>query len=53
MTETLHTRLLLAIGLFAGLMFGTGNATLGILLAVLAGTAIGLVRSRELMRQRS
>jgi len=52
MTETLFTRLLLVIGLFAGLMFGTGNAAAGIAVAVLAGTATWMVRSQNLLKRR-
>ncbi len=52
MTETLLTRLLLVIGLFAGLMFGTGNAAAGIAVAVLAGTATWLLRSQDLLTRR-
>ncbi len=52
MTETLLTRLLLATGLFAGLMFGIGNAAAGITLAVLAGSATWLVRSQDLLQGR-
>ena len=51
MTENLLTRLLLVVGLFAGLMFGTGNAAAGIALAVLAGTATWLLRSQNLLKR--
>jgi|GEM_PF-4774726 len=52
MTENLLTRLLLAAGLFAGLMFGTGNAAAGVTLTVVAGAATWLVRSYNLLRPR-
>ena len=51
MTENLLTRLLLVVGLFAGLMSGTGNAAAGIALAVLAGTATWLLRSQNLLKR--
>lgn len=51
MTQTLLTRLLLIIGLLAGLMFGTGNTAAGISVAVLAGTATWLLRSQNLLRR--
>ncbi|WP_341645432.1 hypothetical protein [Thauera sp. SDU_THAU2] len=50
MSETLLTRLLLAVGLLAGLMLGTGNIAAGIALAVLAGAATWLIRSQNLFR---
>lgn len=50
MSETLLTRLLLAVGLLAGLMLGTGNVAAGIALAVLAGAATWLIRSQNLFR---
>ncbi|MCM8565318.1 hypothetical protein [Thauera linaloolentis] len=53
MTETLLTRLLLTIGLLTGLMFGIGNTAAGIALAVLAGSAAWLLRSQNLLQQRS
>jgi hypothetical protein len=49
-SETLLTRLLLVVGLLAGLMFGTGNLAAGVALAVLAGTTTLLVRSQNLFR---
>ena len=52
MTETLLTRLLLAVGLLAGLMFGTDNAASGVALAVIAGAATWLVRSHNLLQRR-
>lgn len=51
MPETLLTRLLLAVGLLAGLMLGTGNVAAGIALTVLAGTATWLIRSQKLFRR--
>ena len=51
MTENLLTRLLLVVGLFAGLMFGTGNVAAGIALAVLAGMATWLLRSQNLLKR--
>lgn len=52
MTETLLTRLLLAFGLLAGLMLGTGNLAAGVALSVIAGAATWLVRSQNLVQRR-
>ncbi len=48
--QSINTRALMALGLLAGLMIGTGHVGGGLAVAIAAGAAVWLTRSEALKR---